>query len=411
MGGVQCPTASVYFTTEYYTASLPTFDYDPSVAYDLVISNDAGNVTFSGEVRYTSAPTLISIDPCIDRGDAVLQYYGVRCSAGTTITLRGSRFPAADTVTVQFVPAYPSPPVNVELLAATRINSSTITATLPAFDNAIIAAAVLGAYGSVQIAFTSNKSSNTTNALSTVLYTPPDAPNVTSISSSACDSVSALQLTNCRALAVITVVGSNLAANQWLEVYSVNVWQGYNYLLPDGSDSSTAASNGTWYDSLSNTSLVFTMAYFDADTNVQLQPEVVYTVLLVQSSSYGRDPSNAFRLSLTYAAVVPSPPSSSSSAAVTAPAAAASTAAAAASTASSNTLSSSSLSSGAIAGIVIAAAVAAVLLAVVVMWLLRYRVSDSSSSWWSKSAHDGWQQPVRGGADSSSEAYTDVELH
>ena len=374
VGGVPC--LSVYSYVSYFYCSLPNFDYDPSVAYDVVVYNDAGTATLSGLVQYTSAPTLISIDPCIDRGDRSREYSDARCPVGTTITLLGTRFPAANAVSVHFSTRTST---LVDLLAATRINSTAITATLPAFNNATTAAAVLGAYGSVQAVFSSADVNTTSNMLSTRLYLLPNTPSITSVSSSSCDSVSALQLTNCRALAVITVAGSNLAVSGrvLMYVYLASAWQGYNYLLPDGSDSSTAASNGTWYDSLSNTSLVFTLAYFDADTNVQLQPDVVYTVLITPYSSTNRV-SNAFRLSLTY------------------------------DSATSSTSASSSLSSGAIAGIVIAAVVAAVLLLMVVVWLLR---RPSGSSWWSsKSSDESSQWSTRRAGGSSSDDFKDVEL-
>ena len=371
VGGVPCSSQYSYISFAY--CALPSFAYDPSVAYDVIVRNDAGSVTLSGLVQYTSAPTLISIDPCIDRGDSATTQiiFGVQCPASTTITLRGSRFPAADSVTVQFT-AEGWTPVTVELLTATQLNSTAITATLPALDN-ITAAAVYGQYGNVQAVFTSADGNTTSNALFNILYLPPNAPSVTSVSSSSCDSVSPLQLTNCRALAVITVVGSNLAVSGsvWLNVYLASAWQGYNYLLPQA-----GRSNASWYDSLSNTSLVFTMAYFDADTNVQLQPDVVYTLLIESYSSNFYQVSNAFRLSLTY------------------------------DSATSSTSASSSLSSGAIAGIVIAAVVAAVVLLMVVVWLLRCGKSSMRSR---ESAGGCWGRLTQRAADSGSDEYRDVE--
>ena len=410
VGGVPC--VSSITDVGYYYATLPSFDYDPSVAYDIVLYNDAGNTTLVGAVQYTNAATLVSIDPCIDRGEvAQIWGLGAQCPVGTTITLRGARFPAADTVTVQFIATpFWSPTVIVELLAVTRINSSTITATLPALDNATTAAVVYNAYGYVQVGFTSSATNITTNTLYTRLYLPPTAPNVTSVTSSTCDSVSALQLTNCRALAVITVVGSNLDVSDGLLLITSIGSQplDYNYLLPVAP--SWWNSSG-WYNSLTNTSLVFTLKYFDADTNVQLQPDVVYTMVLLTTGGSMLLESNAFRLSLTYASVLPTPPSSSSSAAASASTAIGGSTAAPASTASAaSAASSSSLSSGAIAGIVIAAVAVAVLLALVVVWLLRWRMAGGSPSWWNKSAGEGLQRSTHGGADSSSDAYTDVEL-
>ena len=369
-------------TATFFRCDLPNFDYDPSVAYDVVVYNDAGNATLSGLIQYTSAPTLIGIDACIDRGVGYPEWLGIRCPAGTTITLRGSRFPSADAVAVQFVTAYTSALVTVILLGATLLNSSTITATLPALDDAA-AAEVYGEYGSVEAVFTTS-GLNTTVALMTRLYLPLNTPSITSVSSSSCDSVSALHLTNCRALAVITVVGSNLAVDEslWLDVYQDDMPQGQNFLLSQCANCyrpGTEASNDTWYDSLSNTTLVFTLAYFDADTNVQLQPDVVYTVYTESYNSNFYQVSNAFRLSMTYAAVVPTPSSSSSS-----------------------------LSSGAIAGIVIAAVAAAVLLVLPLVWMLRR--FDGLSSWSSESAREGWRRSTRHAGGTSSDEYKDVEL-
>ena len=408
---MQCSSVRTVGDTGLFSGLLPSFDYDPSVAYDLVISNDAGSVTYPGAVQFTSAPTLISIDQCIDRGDAYSELnLGVRCPVGTTLTLRGSRFPAAEAVSVQYLIGYRPPYTTilaiVDLLVATVLNGTTITATLPALDNTT-AAAYQYYEGSLQIAFTSDNRNTTTNKLSTRLYVLPNTPSVTSISSDTCKTVSALQLANCRALAVITVVGSNLAQRGLVLAASIGSLDlGNNYLFTE-----LGLWDDTWYDSLSNTSLVFTLAYFDADTNVQLQPDVVYTLVL---KSYLTSDSNAFRLSLTYDDVVPaSLPSSSSSTAAASTAATSSIASATSTAAAASKVSSSSLSSGAIAGIVIAAVVAAGLLALLVVRLLRR--TSGSASWWSKPASDGMQRSMRGGGggggDSSSEAYTDVELH
>ena len=361
---------------QWYTCALPDFDFDPSVAYDLIAYNDAGRQTFSGLVRYTSAPTLLSVDQCIDRGELYeIAGIGVRCPAGTTITLRGARFPVADAVTVQYdTIAYLSPPVSIALLSPTLINSSTITATLPALDTAT-AAAVYGAYGSVRAVFTASNINTTTNELGNSLYITSSAPNITSVSSDMCDSVSLLQLTNCRAVASITVVGSNLWQDDdmLLATSVAGVYQGWNFLL--------SSNSSIQYSSTTNTSLVFTLAYFDADTNIQLRPNVVYTLFLISITSHLLDASNAFRLSLTYNTV-----------------------------GTDSHSSSSGLSSGAIAGIVVAAVVVAALLVLAVVWLVRRHGPGSSPAWSNKSVSEGLQWSTQSAAQSPSDEYKDVEM-
>ena len=217
MSNVPCLLGIYESGAEYYICELPIFDYDPSVAYDVTIYNDNGKVTLPGLVQYTSAPTLASIDPCIDRGDmAAVWGIGPQCPVGATITLRGARFPAADAVTVQFITGA-SNPMTVTLLAPTLINSTTLTATLPALDN-VTAAATYGRYGNVQASFTSLNVTTTSNKLMNYLYMAPNAPSITSVTSTMCDSFSALQLTNCHAMATITVAGSNLALREELDL-------------------------------------------------------------------------------------------------------------------------------------------------------------------------------------------------
>ena len=356
---------------------LPDFDFDPSIAYDVVIYNDAGNVTLSGLIRYAQSPTLIGIDSCVDRGEWFTETAGVQCPSGTTITLRGARFPMADSVEVQFVPYYTASPVSVTLLAATLLNSTTITATLPTLDN-VTAADVYGAYGNVQAVFTSANDTMATNILNNRLYIPPHAPNITSVTSTMCDSLSPLQLTNCRAMAAITVVGSNLyssidqQAGLLLATSIAAAFQGYNYLLPSNAS--------IQFGSDTSTSLVFTLSYFDADTNVALQPNVVYTLLINSNDGYLWVQSNAFRLSLTYEAAA----------------------------ATATTASSSTLSSGAIAGIVISVVVVVLL----VLWTVaghvrRPRPAAASLVWSSKLAGEGLHHDLHSGGDE----YKDVELH
>ena len=367
VGGVRCASLSSLNSSLFFYGALPSFAYDPSVAYDLSVFNDAGVVTFSGAVQYTASPTLIGIDDCIDRGDVYNQWgLGVQCPVGTTITLHGSRFPTDTDITVQFDTWWPSL-VSVNLTSPAVVNSSTITATLPALDDAV--AAAYGSLGNIRVLFRSSIGITSTNSLWNGLYSILDAPRITSVTSTMCDSVSALQLTNCHALASITVTGDNLAGREELRLAtSVNgVFKGYNYLSPP------VDYNSTWFDSSSNTSLVYTLLYFDENTNVQLQPDVVYTMVLFASSIYQSDVSNAFRLSLTYGSASPA-------------------------------TGSSKLSSGALAGIVIAAVVVAALLLSTVGWFVRRR-------WSSKSEGSSVPWSTRGGASSGSEDYKDVELH
>ena len=356
-------------TTNYYTCRLPLSQFDPTTAYDVGVFSDAGNVTLPGLVRYTNAPTLVSIDDCVDRGDMYWQWgLGVQCPVGATITLRGSLFPTGAAVTVQISSSL-QPDQYVNLSHPTVVNSSAITATLQPLDDAWSAAYRAGR-GSVTVLFTSSTAVTTTNSLQNRLYGALNAPVITSVTSTKCDSVSPLNLTNCRAMATITVAGTNLANYDrlWLATSAGGVFQGYSYLSPQVDTSST------WYDSISNTSLDYTLSYFDADTNVQLQPDVVYTMFIIASSSVV---SNAFRLSLTYDTISPA-------------------------------TGSSKLSSGAIAGIVIAAVVVALLLLVLVVWLVRHTLSGASLS--NKTARDGLQWSIHSDAQGGSEDYKDVEL-
>ena len=351
----------------YYECILPNFDFDPTTAYDVFVYSDAGNVTLPGLVSYTGAPTLVSIDDCIDRGDMYkLWGLGVQCPVGTTITLHGSRFPSDTAVAVQFDTRWPYAG-SVNLTSPTVINTSTITATLSALEGA--AAGSYGSYGTVRVVFTSADTVTMTNSLQNGVYGAINAPVIKSITSNKCDSVSALQLTNCRALATITVTGDNLARRDelMLATSAGGMFQGYNYLSPP------LDTNSTWFDSSSNTSLVYTLSYFDANTNVRMQPDTVYTMFIVASSGYQWDVSNAFRLSLTYGTARPA-------------------------------TGSSKLSSGAIAGIVVGAVVVAVLLLLVVVWLARRML------WSTKSAGGGLQWSTHTDAQSSEE-YKDVELH
>ena len=276
---------------------------------------------------------------------------GVQCLPGTTITLRGAPFPADDAVTVQSAHfAYPGPETTVSLLAVTVVNSSTITATLPELDD-VSAAAIYGQYGTVLAVFNTSNVTSTTNVLYQSLYMSPNAPSITSVTSTMCDSVSALQLANCRATATITLAGDNLAHYDSLNLAtSVGAeLLGYNYLLPELNTTVATSS----FHLIANNSLVFSLAYFDADTNTELRPSVVYTLLLLVSSTTTSqwDASNAFRLSLTY------------------------------STSDADTTSSSSaLSSGAIAGVVLAAVVVALLLALIAVWFVRHPRPAAASS-------------------------------
>ena len=65
-----CPAGSRRGSASYYSCPLPNFDFDPSVPYDVEVSTNAGIRNFSGLVQYTAAPTLASINQCIDRGDS-----------------------------------------------------------------------------------------------------------------------------------------------------------------------------------------------------------------------------------------------------------------------------------------------------------------------------------------------------
>ena len=126
IGGVPC---SVYQRgVGHFACILPLFDYDPSVAYDAVVFSDAGNVTLPGAVQYTSAPTLISVDPCVGLGGSWSQWRNsVECPYGSTITLQGARFPAAESFVVRFGMSYDSSYATLDLLSPARLNVTTIT--------------------------------------------------------------------------------------------------------------------------------------------------------------------------------------------------------------------------------------------------------------------------------------------
>ena len=350
ISGVPCSVDTSHFeiSATSYFCRLPAFEYDPAVAYDLVAYNDDGNRTISGLVQFTSQPTLISIDGCIDRGDVRSgYYYGVQCPVGTTVTLRGTRFMTAGSLIVQLVSVSNSA-VTVSLSAATLLDSSTITTTLIELDS-VAAAALYGKSNYVSVLFMTSNTTTATNALLDGLYIAPNAPNITSVTSSMCDSVSTLQLANCRATAAITLTGTNLApgGEMTLVTSSGDGYLGFDYLL--------ASSNAT-FDSVSNISLVFKLSYFDANTDVDLLPDVVYTLFLASRPGGGllHLDSNAFRLSLSYGtdAIV-------------------------------SDQSSKELSAGAIAGVVIAVVVVAVLLLAVAVGLGRGQISRASSSPWS----------------------------
>ena len=370
VGGRPCPAATN--DVGLVQCLLPDFDFDPTVAYDVAVFNDAASLTLGGLVQYSGAPTLLGVDPCIDRGQGYLTTFttGVQCPVGSTITLHGARFPTtADAVAVQYAYSY-TDTSTIALLAPAVVNASTVTAVLPAL-NSLSAYVVNLVYATVRLSFTTGNVTTTTNTLRNSLYLPPDSPAITSVSSASCDSLSPLQLTNCRAMAVITVTGSNLQLRNGV-FFATSTPAGellaYDFLLPSNSS----------IVSLSNTSLVFTLDYFDADTNVQLQPNVVYSnIAIAEAGVYDSlltwRYSNAFYLSLTY------------------------------DTADTNS-SSKRLSSGAVAGIVIAAVAVALLLVAAVAWLVRRQLS-------SKSAGGELQWAMRGGGGSSSDEYKDVELH
>ena len=363
VNGVACSDCSA--VGNQLSCYLPWFNFDPSVAYDVVVYNafGAGNRTLPGAVRYSDRLLQQGLDSCVDRGDWYVGqrfFPGVQCPACTTITLRGANFRTNGNITLRYA--------DVDLINTTIVDDWTITATLyqPNLSSAYDAIQLYGVGRGLTV-----HEDESSVSYNTRLYLPPYAPNISSVSSASCDSLSPLRLANCRSMAVITVTGTNLF-NEWDLAESDGLplptslsggqSLGNNFLLPGGASISFNNSATT------NTSLVFQLAYFDADTNTQLQPDVDY-VLLIDSQWRPDDfhvfdlPSQAFRISLTYDA-----PSSGSN-------------------------SSSRLSSGAVAGIVIAAIVAAGLLVAAVVWLVRRQWSGVSC--FSDRATQGLRSPTR----------------
>ena len=374
VGGVVCPAYAPYaffVDASILICTLPAFDYDPSVSYAVVLSNAAGaNVSLSAQVAYTSAPTLSGVAPCIDRGEWYAAWGdGAQCLAGATITLRGSRFPTTGVASVQYaVPGTSSVPV--ALLSPTVLNSTAITATLTD------AAAGYGSGGSLVVRFTNGSGStmSTTNTVMNSLYLWYDAPLIISASSNMCANLSPLRLVNCRALAAITLTGTNFNGHFRITYTTTVGAQFLGELGEGGLLSSPATTDTTWYSALSDSTLVLALDYFDAETNALLQPGMEYTLYLTVAD-VGRQPaySNAFRLSVTYGETVP------------------------------DASMSSKLSSGAIAGIVVAAVVGALLLSVVAVWLVQRQLLR-------KSARRERQWTPQAGGQSSSEEWRDVEL-
>ena len=351
------------------------FDYDPSTKYDLVAYNDDGNITLPGLIQYTSAPTIIAFDACVDRGELDAVYHeGTQCPVGTTITLRGARFLAAASIVVIFVSDANSN-VTLSWNIPSMINGTTIVFTLQPLDDTT-AAAVYGQAGSIQVLFTSNNVTTASNVIGDTLYIAPNAPNITAVTSSMCTSVSALQLTACRAMASITITGTNLAPySQYYEPWLITSLQGGVYQRTN----ILAAGGNATFSTLTNTTLVFSLPYFDADTNVELQTDVVYTMFMYTVPTHFD--SNAFRLSLTYGSVD-----------------------------STNTPSSGRLSAGAIAGIVVAAVVVSAALIALVAWMVQRRARAGGASHSSKSASEGLSWSLHSSGKQSNDEYKDVEL-
>ena len=292
LAGVPClPTPLVGVSSAVvFTSTLPILpNLDPTVSYDLVAANDGGKITYSGLVQFTSQPTLASIDDCINRGSFGLAYlWGSYCPPATTITVRGSQFPLADSISLRFSPGGST----IVRIPAMLVDSQTLAGTLPPLDPAT-AALVYGQRGLLSAVFNTAGGTISSNSISLGLYQWSNPPNVTAVTSTSCNSVAPLQLTNCLGGATITVTGTNLAygAIQSFMTMSPGVYYGTNYLQPDG----------TGYDSISNTSIVFTLEYFDQVTNTELLTDVPYTLLLNNIDGYQlRKLANAFNITLAY---------------------------------------------------------------------------------------------------------------
>ena len=129
------PCVLTTYTATSLVCVLPTpVGLQPGVAYDLYISNFAGNVTVPGGVSYTTSPTIVSVTSLFCPPDYAWTGNGnapLFCSAYAQLTLVGVYFQELSTLQVNITSLYFAlPPLTCGNLS--YLSASELTCTLPA---------------------------------------------------------------------------------------------------------------------------------------------------------------------------------------------------------------------------------------------------------------------------------------
>ena len=77
-------------------------DYDPSVSYNLTVTNDVGSATVQSLVQFVDGPSLYALVPCIQRGRYFTAYVQSQpvCVPSSQVTIRGTRLSVGAAVQV-----------------------------------------------------------------------------------------------------------------------------------------------------------------------------------------------------------------------------------------------------------------------------------------------------------------------
>ena len=214
VGGIPC--ISVTSSAISASCNLPLIpDFDPTLGYDVALSNSAGSLVLLALVWYRSGPMLTSMTNCVEIGLGLKQVRaGGRCQPGTAIILTGADFQADPALSIVFA-ITSDPSVNVTCKQPRFVNSSALACVLPTALEADLTR-FLGQYVTLSVSFPSLSLS--TNGISVSAFDWPDPPFITSVGGCG-TSLSPLVVTQCSFEGELILTGINLNGTQ-ISVYS-----------------------------------------------------------------------------------------------------------------------------------------------------------------------------------------------
>ena len=268
LGSIPClqdPSVNIDPYPRYLVCSIPAVAGNtPGMRYDLIVQTPTGRTTVPSVFSFANQPVVTSVERCYnDQLPASLESYLSRkgCPPGAILTVRGMNFPALDTPVVTCRSQY-NRNVTVTCLTPKVVNGGMITCTLPTPANGT-ELDFYAQYCTLSVQFAD---SGALSNITAIVYTFPNMPIITSITSGCFSMNGPLSLSQCRARDVLTISGQHFKPPGGEELYGLIPFEQFDapscslYAYRDTNTDSQLRCKFDWFNPYADPDRVFNVS-------------------------------------------------------------------------------------------------------------------------------------------------------